>query len=259
MKSIKNYIDESLIKSYDSDILLKKIRLKYEDKINDIHIHKSKSNIQSFSIQFNERYVDDIAYDQSLYKLLDFFGYYITEFNYVEEESNYILRFEPIFGQKCNNLVYDECDGVVFHITNREHIKSIQSKGLIPISNSSYRNFSERTFYSCGKNKEEIFSNLNHLISQLKNGKDYIILRIDLKKHNYNVDFYFDPSEDDVHNYIYANACIFPHMIEEIGKIEDLDKYYQIKESYKDIEIFGRKIKMHTCKPEDRYKCNNIL
>jgi hypothetical protein len=83
MKPLKNKIDESLIKSYDTNKLINKIKTKYKEKINNIHIQKSKSYIQSFSIQFNEKYNDEIVYDESLYKLIDFFGYYITEYKYV--------------------------------------------------------------------------------------------------------------------------------------------------------------------------------
>ena len=71
MKNINNYIDESLTKSYDSDILIKKLKNKYKEKINNIYIQKSKSNVQSFSIQFDGQYMYDIVYDESLYKLLD--------------------------------------------------------------------------------------------------------------------------------------------------------------------------------------------
>ena len=148
MKNINNYIDESLIKSYDSDILIKKLKNKYKEKINNIHIQKSKSNVQSFSIQFNEQYMYDIVYDESLYKLLDLFGYYVTKYKEIKTENNQILRFEPIFGQKCNDLVYKECNGVIYHITDDRFIDKIRKKGLIPFRNSNYRNFSDRVFFS---------------------------------------------------------------------------------------------------------------
>ena len=239
MKNINNYIDESLIKSYDSDILIKKLKNKYKEKINNIHIQKSKSNVQSFSIQFNEQYMYDIVYDESLYKLLDLFGYYVTKYKEIKTENNQILRFEPIFGQKCNDLVYKECNGVIYHITDDRFIDKIRKKGLIPFRNSNYRNFSDRVFFSCGKNKKEIIDNLKNIIKQLEK-INYHILKIDLNKYKYNVDFYFDPSEDDKHNYIYANAYFYPHMIDEIKDLETL-----INENYKEVILpNGQKIKL---------------
>ena len=239
MKNINNYIDESLTKSYDSNILIKKLKNKYKEKINDIHIQKSKSNIQSFSIQFDEQYMYDIVYDESLYKLLDLFGYYVTEYKEIKTENNQILRFEPIFGQKCNDLVYKECNGVIYHITDDRFIDKIRKKGLIPFRNSNYRNFSDRVFFSCGKNKKEIIDNLKNIIKQLEK-INYHILKIDLNKYKYNVDFYFDPSEDDKHNYIYANAYFYPHMIDEIKDLETL-----INENYKDVILpNGQQIKL---------------
>lgn len=239
MKNINNYIDESLTKSYDSNILINKLKNKYKEKINNIHIQKSKSNVQSFSIQFDEQYMYDIVYDESLYKLLDLFGYYVTEYKEIKTENNQILRFEPIFGQKCNDLVYKECNGVIYHITDDRFIDKIRKKGLIPFRNSNYRNFSDRVFFSCGKNKKEIIDNLKNVIKQLEK-INYYILKIDLNKYKYNVDFYFDPSEDDKHNYIYANAYFFPHMIEEIKDLETL-----INENYKEVILpNGQQIKL---------------
>lgn len=239
MKNINNYIDESLTKSYDSNILIKKLKNKYKEKINNIHIQKSKSNVQSFSIQFDEQYMYDIVYDESLYKLLDLFGYYVTEYKEIKTENNQILRFEPIFGQKCNDLVYKECNGVIYHITDDRFIDKIRKKGLIPFRNSNYRNFSDRVFFSCGKNKKEIIDNLKNVIKQLEK-INYHILKIDLNKYKYNVDFYFDPSEDDKHNYIYANAYFYPHMIDEIKDLETL-----INENYKEVILpNGQQIKL---------------
>lgn len=239
MKTINNYIDESLTKSYDSNILIKKLKNKYKEKINNIHIQKSKSNVQSFSIQFDEQYMYDIVYDESLYKLLDLFGYYVTEYKEIKTENNQILRFEPIFGQKCNDLVYKECNGVIYHITDDKFIDKIRKKGLIPFRNSNYRNFSDRVFFSCGKNKKEIIDNLKNVIKQLEK-INYHILKIDLNKYKYNVDFYFDPSEDDKHNYIYANAYFYPHMIDEIKDLETL-----INENYKEVILpNGQQIKL---------------
>lgn len=239
MKNINNYIDESLTKSYDPDILINKLKNKYKEKINNIYAQKSKSNVQSFSIQFDEQYMYDIVYDESLYKLLDLFRYYVTEYKEIKTENNQILRFEPIFGQKCNDLVYKECNGVIYHITDDRFIDKIRKKGLIPFRNSNYRNFSDRVFFSCGKNKKEIIDNLKNIIKQLEK-INYHILKIDLNKYKYNVDFYFDPSEDDKHNYIYANAYFYPHMIDEIKDLETL-----INENYKDVILpNGQQIKL---------------
>lgn len=239
MKNINNYIDESLTKSYDSNILIKKLKNKYKEKINNIHIQKSKSNVQSFSIRFDKQYMYDIVYDESLYKLLDLFGYYVTEYKEIKTENNQILRFEPIFGQKCNDLVYKECNGVIYHITDDRFIDKIRKKGLIPFRNSNYRNFSDRVFFSCGKNKKEIIDNLKNIIKQLEK-INYHILKIDLNKYKYNVDFYFNPSEDDKHNYIYANAYFYPHMIDEIKDLETL-----MNENYKEVILpNGQQIKL---------------
>lgn len=220
MKSIKEKINESLIISYDSNKLISKLN-KYFGNIEETHKHSSKSDIQRFSLKINDKEFEKV-YDEKLFKILDFYGYYITEIACVQNENKYVLSFEPIFGKKCNDLVYKECNGIVYHITKNKYIKKIRSKGLIPLEGKTYRTFTERIFLSVGKTDEEIIENINLLTNQISRNNDYIILRIDLNKNKYNVDFYFDPSEDDKHNFIYCNAYFPPHMIEEIGNIDDL-------------------------------------
>lgn len=239
---IMKTFSESLIKSYDSNILINKLKNKYKDKINDIYIQKSKSNIESFSIQFDKKYMEDIAYDESLYKLLDFFGYYITEYKEIKSENNQILRFEPIFGEKCNDLVYNKCNGIIYHVTSEKYISKIRKKGLVPFEGQTYRNFTSRIFFSCAETNEETINNIKDIINQISDIKSYIILRIDLRKYKYNVDFYYDPSEDDQHNYIYANAYFYPHMIDEIGKLDKLEE--KLNESYKEVMLGNKKIKL---------------
>ena len=45
---------------------------------------------------------------------------------------------------------------------------------------------------------------------------------IDLKENHYNVDFYYDPSEDNWHNYIYCNAYFPYKYIIKFDNIEDI-------------------------------------
>lgn len=57
MKTINNYIDESLIKSYNHNLLIKKLKTKYN--IYNINEYDSKSNLKSFVFNINEEITDD--------------------------------------------------------------------------------------------------------------------------------------------------------------------------------------------------------
>jgi len=215
MKNLK----ESLIKSYDTNKLINIIEKKYKDI--RISLYPSKSNESLFYIEFNNK--DDynkFQIDQYIQKQLDFFGYYITEIN----NEQLVIFIEPNFGTKCTNFVYNECNGLVWHITSEEKYQLIKEQGIKPFigNKKRYRYFTERIFLSCGENKDEIIDNIDFLIDQLSI-KNPIILLIDLKDpKKYNIDFYYDPSEDNWHNYIYCNAWIPPKYISRINNIEDI-------------------------------------
>jgi len=216
MKSLK----ESLIKSYDTNKLCDKIEKKYNNI--DISFEPSKSDESMFKISFsNKNDYNDFLEDIYIQRQLDFFGYYITE----KIDKVNTVYIEPNFGTKCTKFVYDKCNGLIFHITNKEAFKNIKYKGLKPKYGDikKYRYFTERIFLVCGETKEEIINNIEFVIKQKGYNKDnVIILMIDLKATKYNVDFYYDPAEDDWHNCIYCNAWFPYSYITEVKKLSDL-------------------------------------
>jgi len=217
MKNIKNHIEESLIKSYDTNKLIDKIKNKYKN-IN-INLHPSKSDESLFYIEFNDKNdYENFLEDIYIQKQLDFFCYYITE----KIDKNLSIAIEPNFGTKCTKFVYEKCNGLIFHITSKEkYDKFIKDKGLKPFEGKIYRKFSERIFFITGETINEIIENIEFINDQL-NIKNSVILMIDLKKNKYNVDFYYDPSEDNWHDFIYCNAWFPDKYIEKINKLSDI-------------------------------------
>ena len=221
MNNLNRFIKESLIKSYDTNKLINKIESRYKN-IN-ISLYPSKSEESLFRIEFNDKdeykkFLEDIY----IQRQLDFFGYYITE----KIDKDLFVFIEPNFGTKCTKFVYDNCNGLIFHITdNYSYEHNIRYKGLKPKYGNikKYRYFNERVFLICGETKEEIIDNIELIIDQKGYIKDdYVILMINLKENNYNVDFYYDPSEDNWHNCIYCNAFFPYNYITKIKKMSDL-------------------------------------
>lgn len=222
MKTLQSFVDESLIKSYNHELLIKKLITKYN--ISNIHIYDSKSDVKSFYFNHNNLLIDK----QEFVSLLNFYGYYITELYYIKSDNIYTYRIEPNFGTKCNDLVYKECKKKVYHITTEYNEQNIIKSGILPLECKNYRYFTERTFFVCGKNTEEIIYNIEHIISE-KNIKNPVILEVDLSK--YNVDFYYDTSENKQYNCIYANAVFFPHLIKSFNSIGKLKEELKINEA----------------------------
>lgn len=221
MKLLKNKLNESLIKSYNTNKLIDKIKNKYKNI--EVTLKSSKSNESLFWLTFNNKdeynnFLEDIYIQHQL----DFFGYYITE----KIDKDLLIIIEPNFGTKCTNFVYNNCNGLIFHITNKysyEH--NIKYKGLKPKYGDikKYRYFKERIFLICGETKEEIINNIKLIIKQKGYDKnDYVLLMIDLKENKYNVDFYYDPSEDNWHNCIYCNAYFPDKYIIKIKNLSDI-------------------------------------
>lgn len=224
MKTLVNYIDESLIKSYDTEKLKKALNKKYG--IDDFHDYKSKSDEpKRFAFSVDEDLYNRLMDDEGFFKLIDLYGYTLTEINCIDNKI-YDIHLEPNFGKKCNELVYDKCNGIVWHISKKKFEKYITYDGIKPRVGENYRVFSERVFLSCGETSQEIVDNVKFLLKQLAipEGK-YVIYKINLKRshhHPYNVNFYYDPSEDDKHNFIYANAIFFPHLI--VNEFHSIDE-----------------------------------
>ena len=230
MKNLSDYIDESLIKSYDTEKLKNALNKKYG--IEDFHDYKSKSNEpKRFALSVNENLYNRLINDEGFFKLIDLYGYTLTEINCIDKKI-YDLHLEPNFGKKCNELVYDKCNGIVWHISKKKHKHAINKVGIKPYSGEDYRIFNERVFLSCGETSQEIINNVKFLLKQLAIPEgEHVIYKIDLKRnchHPYNVNFYYDPSEDDKHNFIYANAIFFPHLI--------VNEFYSIDEMQNDLK-----------------------
>lgn len=88
--------------------------------------------------------------------------------------------------------------------------------GLRPKS-GKYRKFEDRVYFITGKNHKEILKNLYKVISdKMYDKKDVHILKIDLKEHPYNIDFYKDTMADEGYNMFYTYAYFPPQWIKDV-------------------------------------------
>lgn len=150
MKLLRNYIEESLIKSYDTEKLKKHLKRKYH--VIDFHDYDSM-NVYRFVMTIKN--LNNIIDDPALYKTIDLYWYTITEINYIKSLNVYDIHLEPNFGVKCNDFIYNQCDGIIWHVSSKtnEHNINIDKKGIRPFEGNNYRIFNERAFLFAEKLK----------------------------------------------------------------------------------------------------------
>lgn len=214
MKQLKTFIDESLIKSYDTNKLKKQLRNKYD--ILDFYDYNS-DDVHRFVISVSPEMFHSITDNAGFYKTIDLYGYIITEVKHIENKNVYDIHLEPNYGIKCNDFVYKQCKGILWHITPKRNESNIDKHGIKPFEGKTYRIFNKRVFFVCGE--LDVIKNIKHVINQLQlNSNDYVIYKINLFRHRskpYNVNFYHDPSNPSNKCCVYGNAVFFPHLIED--------------------------------------------
>lgn len=125
-------------------------------------------------------------------KFCQLYGYYIVD-NPYKEGSKYVLIIEATYGYTCkNNEVYNENNGILYHITSVSHVKKIMKIGLIPKHLDKRVSHPGRIYFSLNDNIQELYK----LGRQLYPRKRFMILKIDLNKMPYKVKpkFYLDPA-----------------------------------------------------------------
>ena len=230
----QNFIYETLIKSHNSDILTKKLKDTFEDII-EIENFKliNHENVNSLRIYIEKS--KDILTDNRFVKLIELFNYFISK---IEKRNGIeVILLEPVFGNNLDSYIENECEGIVYHITNKNNRESIlklgiRSKGYIDLSkkekinidlkndNNWYRKFPKRIYFIAnGKNfRNDIF--------QLMRDKNLTLDTMSIFKCKIDrkyLSLYNDPLYESK-NFCYGYGFMHPNQIEEITNIENFLK-----------------------------------
>lgn len=199
---------ETLFYSYDKDKLKQELLSKFGDLYEmdtidnnvgkDMLLLKYKTNHCIHSKEFN--------------RILNFYNYTLT---YIDEDDK-TLYIEPNVPKEMTDYVYNECSGIVYHITkNQNTYDNIMKYGLKP-KTSSYRKYNNRVFYTYGKTKKEIKQNIQDILNIFIGSNNHIdakILKINLNLFRDNVKFFKDSTINDI-NAIWSSEYIPPYCIE---------------------------------------------
>lgn len=143
----------------------------------------------------------------------------------IKGKKCYKIRIEPIQSTNCDDYVYKDCDGILYHLTTKSSIPQILKQGLkMKGSKNAYRKIEDKVFFCCGDTLEKLRQTLIKVgitkgyydIEKSKFYNNAAILRINVKK--YNVHFYEDPYYNKSKiGTIFSYAYFPPNMMEEIS------------------------------------------
>lgn len=196
-ESINNedYEDHILenLKSHDIKLLCKKIKETFEkdNMISILDVNNKNTSVEIVSYKELDK--------DTLKRLLDFFGYYVTK-SFKEDTYHYIIS--PVYTNNANNLVYVKNHGKLYHFSTGKFAKEIEKTGL-RCRSAKYRNYPERIYvYASCKNLEQIpnlYDKANLVINPFDAKKYGIyVYRIDLN--DATNDTYINFYEDDTMN-----------------------------------------------------------
>lgn len=113
-----DYVLENL-QTHDYKLLQKKLEKHFGDKIEEFIDQEDKSGIFAIRVTDERLYQDNKFID-----LLNFFNYFLRERN----GFRYVI--EPIYSNNMDEWVYKNCNGIVYHFTDKETGEKILKSGL---------------------------------------------------------------------------------------------------------------------------------
>ena len=140
----------------------------------------------------------------------------------VDGKEYITIIVDPIQAKECNDYVYNDCNGIIYHVPDQDRINDIMKSGLrMKGSKNQYKFIMDRVYFICGENKEEIKRRLNKIFDDKSvYNNNPTVLKIDLKKNKFNINFYEDPAYKN-RDAIYTYGYFPPKFIEKIG-FEDI-------------------------------------
>lgn len=199
-----NYIFENL-NTHDADKLIAALRKIYKDfEIYDVLDHDGEHRYLILDVIGDDFY--HIYNSERFDNIISFYGYSKSKID--RSSYGYRIELEPIYADRdeANDLVYNKCNGILYHITNEEGYKSIMETGFrINGVNTDpklerrpkYRDYPNRTYFLAipGNVKNIIHSSamemaiVNYFKGDLYHDKIYILK---VRVTGMNIDFYRD-------------------------------------------------------------------
>lgn len=210
---------ESLLNSYDPKKLVKELNKKFKKYIEKIDIISLDRLTKNIRIKFYNEFDKSNSEYQSLLNL----------YNYYESKNidNKIITLSPRISEDMSDKVYNESNGIVYHICPNYVVNKILENGLRPKGGKNSKIYKNRVWHP--KSIYVIFDKVdnntkNYFKQEIENDKitneydnnvlsnnDVTILKIDLNKYDRKLKFYKDTLGGK--SFIYTKEYIPPQCI----------------------------------------------
>lgn len=190
-------IDEVLNRSWDSRQLVK--NLSYNYGVKEVEYVNPKREITQFDIYFNDD-INAILNDDKFWSLLHLSNYYIKT---IDDYKNGLI-LEPYKPKDITDYIYNDCKGIIYHVTKRSVYDKIKNSELAPKWKGEWDKLKRKPYNIWRDGRIFFIANpdINKVKEQLKCIKgtsqklnnDYVYLKIDLHKYRHKLKFRIDSS-----------------------------------------------------------------
>lgn len=166
--------------------------------------------------------IDDSILPPELLQILNFFNYYLSSIHASTKHGFYEILIEPKYSERVTKMVYEDFNGVLYHVTEAKNVERILKRGLqLRGSQNIYRYIEPRINFILAATNKELSDRVKKIVTQKNYLKDeYTVLKIDLNygkktsynKSSYSLDFYHDLLYKE-HWSVYTYGIIHPRFI----------------------------------------------
>jgi hypothetical protein len=223
---------ESLLKSYDTKKFVNILNKKFKKYIFKIELINTSDIVNSIRIKFKKEF--DIT-NKEYQSLLNLYNYYESK-----NIDNKIITLSPRISEDMSDKVYNESNGIVYHVCPNYVVDKILENGLRPKGGKNSKIYKNRVWHP--KSIYVIFDKVdndikNYFKKEIENDKitneydnnvlsnnDVTILKIDLNKYDRKLKFYKDTLGGK--SFIYTKEYIPPQCI-SIYKENKIKKFFK--------------------------------
>ena len=251
IKQRQKKLYEGLIRTIDPDKAIK--ILKKIVRHEKVFIIKEKFiNTETFTLRVS--FKADFFYDGENKEILSLFfdtamnlGYEISDISKNEDISYIDIYLDPLFIEEMTNKVYNEYNGILYHISDKRKYNKFIHTGIIPKNNefikskifddtyiNTFFKYSDRTYfylipdYISDKAKKKYLIDKAKDLNRKHNYKELVVMKVDLKKTGiYNKKllstqyrFFEDPRAQ---NAVFTRETINPNYVELYFDISNKD------------------------------------
>ncbi len=193
--NLYKHINETISCSFDSRELAEKISKKCNGFDFEFLSKKIKTQF-SFHIKRNDLKTNS----DKFFSLIHFYNYYVKTIIDIDDDL-YVVHIEPYKPDDITDMIYNNFNGIIYHVTSRQNYNKIKKSELKPNKIDNGEMFRDgRIFFIAGNDINEIRLQLRS-ISNTSQIDEPVFLKIDLNKFEYNIRFRLDSSAEGYNAY----------------------------------------------------------